>query len=109
MNVGNCWHCGEPLPTNPPQATVAGIAHAVCCNGCRAAAEWIDRLGLADYYRLRSAPSARAPNPQAAQRNAQTWARPELARHVVHTLDAGHSEALLLVDGILCAACVWLI
>lgn len=109
MNVGNCWHCGEPLPTNPPQATVAGIAHTVCCNGCRAAAEWIDRLGLADYYRLRSAPSARAPDPRVAQRNAQTWARPELSRHVVRTLDAGHSEALLLVDGIRCAACVWLI
>ncbi len=109
MNAGVCWHCGEPLPANPPQATVAGIAHAVCCNGCRAAAEWIDKLGLADYYRLRSVPSARAPNPQDAQRNAQTWARPELSRHVVRTLDAGHSEALLLVDGIRCAACVWLI
>jgi Cu2+-exporting ATPase len=104
-----CWHCGEALPQNPPQATVAGIAHPVCCHGCRAAAEWIDKLGLADYYRLRSTPSARAPDPQAARRSAQSWARAELSRHVVRTLDAGHSEALLLVDGIRCAACVWLI
>jgi Cu2+-exporting ATPase len=88
---------------------VAGISHAVCCHGCRAAAEWIDKLGLADYYRLRSATPPRAPDPQAAQRSAQTWARPELSRHVVRKLDAGHSEALLLVDGIRCAACVWLI
>jgi Cu2+-exporting ATPase len=109
MNAGNCWHCGEPLPANPPQAVVAGSAHAVCCPGCRAAAEWIDKLGLADYYRLRSAAPPRAPDAQAAQRSAQTWARPELSRHVVRTLDAGHSEALLLVDGIRCAACVWLI
>ena len=108
MNAA-CWHCGEALPANPPKAVVAGIAHDVCCNGCRAAAEWIDKLGLADYYRLRSETSARAPDPQAAQRNAQAWARPELSRHVVRTLDAGHSEALLLVDGIRCAACVWLI
>jgi Cu2+-exporting ATPase len=108
MNAA-CWHCGEALPANPPKAVVAGVAHDVCCNGCRAAAEWIDKLGLADYYRLRSETSARAPDPQAAQRNAQAWARPELSRHVVRTLDAGHSEALLLVDGIRCAACVWLI
>ncbi len=107
--MSTCWHCGEALPANPPQASVAGVSHAVCCNGCRAAAEWIDKLGLADYYRLRSSPSARAPDPQAAQRNAQTWARPELSRHVVRTLDAKHNEALLLIDGIRCAACVWLI
>ncbi|MBS0570642.1 MAG: heavy metal translocating P-type ATPase, partial [Proteobacteria bacterium] len=106
---GVCWHCGEPLPANPPQAMVAGVAHGVCCHGCRAAAEWIDKLGLGDYYRLRSATPPRAPDPQAAQRNAQTWQRPELARHVVRALDAGRSEALLLVDGIRCAACVWLI
>ena len=49
-----CWHCGEPLPPNPPQARVGGIRHAVCCNGCRAVAEWIGELGLADYYRLRT-------------------------------------------------------
>jgi len=56
-----CWHCGEPLPpANAPQAVVAGVAHAVCCAGCRAAAEWIDTLGLADYYRLRSAPAQRS-------------------------------------------------
>ena len=109
MNAGTCWHCGEPLPADPPQAMVAGQARAVCCHGCRAAAEWIDKLGLADYYRLRSAAPPRAPDAQAAQRSAQTWARPELSRHVVRTLDAGHSEALLLVDGIRCAACVWLI
>ncbi len=106
---GTCWHCGEPLPADAPQAMVAGQAHAVCCHGCRAAAEWIDKLGLADYYRLRSTTPPRAPDPLAAQRCTQTWARPELSRHVVRTLDAGHSEALLLVDGIRCAACVWLI
>ncbi|MBS0556624.1 MAG: cadmium-translocating P-type ATPase [Proteobacteria bacterium] len=109
MNAGACWHCGEPLPANPPTASVAGGTHDVCCNGCRAAAEWIDKLGLADYYRLRSAPSLRAPDPQAAQRNVQTWARPELARHVVRKLGAGQNETLLLIDGIRCSACVWLI
>ncbi len=107
--MSRCWHCGEPLPPDPPQAVVGGIAHPVCCQGCRAAAEWIDHLGLADYYRIRSAPSLRAPDAEAGARNAQAWLRPELARHVVRALDAHRAETVLLVDGIRCAACVWLI
>ncbi len=110
MNAPACWHCGEPLPAAPPQAVVAGVAHAVCCHGCRAAAEWIDQLGLADYYRLRSAPAARAASePQEALRSTQVWRREELARHVVRDLDAQRCEVLLLIDGIRCSACVWLI
>ncbi|MEO8124546.1 MAG: heavy metal translocating P-type ATPase, partial [Burkholderiales bacterium] len=108
-NAASCWHCGESLPTDPPQAIVAGVAHPVCCHGCRAAAEWIDQLGLGDYYRVRSAKPPRAPDPAQAQRSADAWQRPELARHAVRTFGAGQSEALLLVDGIRCAACVWLI
>jgi Cu2+-exporting ATPase len=108
MNANTCWHCGDRLPADAPQAVVGGVAHPVCCQGCRAAAV-IDQLGLGDYYRLRSAKPPRAPDPVAAQRSADTWQRPELARHAVRTVGAGQAEALLLVDGIRCAACVWLI
>lgn len=111
MNTSpTCWHCGEPLPAaDAPQACIGGAFHAVCCNGCRAAAEWIDQLGLADYYRLRSAPAVRAAEVEQSARDAATWARPELARHVLRKLDTDHSEAIMLVEGLRCAACVWLI
>ncbi|MEO7057104.1 MAG: heavy metal translocating P-type ATPase metal-binding domain-containing protein, partial [Caldimonas sp.] len=105
----SCWHCGEGLPANPPYATVAGVAHPVCCHGCRAAAEWISQLGLADYYRLRTATATQAPDPAQAKRSADAWQRPELSRQAVRTITGGQSEALLLVDGIRCSACVWLI
>ena len=102
-----CWHCGEPLPAGEALlATVAGIAHAVCCQGCRAAAEWIDQLGLADYYRLRSEPASR---PREGDGDAATWRRAELVRHVVRDLGDGRREAIVLVDGLRCTACVWLI
>ena len=104
-----CWHCGERLPADAPLAQVAGVAHPVCCQGCRAAAEWIGQLGLDDYYRLRTAVPPRAPDPALAQRSAAAWQRPELSRHAVHTLSSGQCEALLLVEGIRCTACVWLI
>ncbi len=104
---GACWHCGEALPaTAPLQATVAGVTHPVCCAGCRAAAEWIDQLGLADYYRLRSEPAQR---PSDGSGDAANWRRAELARHVVRDLGDGRREALVLVDGLRCSACVWLI
>ena len=53
-----CWHCGEPLQAGVCiRALVAGQPRPMCCQGCRAAAEWIEHLGLADYYRLRTTPS----------------------------------------------------
>jgi Cu2+-exporting ATPase len=104
-SASGCWHCGEPLPPDALLAQVAGTPRAVCCNGCRAAAEWIDQLGLSDYYRLRSAPAER-PEESAS---AQAWARPELARHAVRTLEDGRSEVCVLVEGLRCSACVWLI
>ncbi|HKU85392.1 MAG TPA: heavy metal translocating P-type ATPase [Casimicrobiaceae bacterium] len=110
MSVGaqGCWHCGEPLPlANAPQAVVGGVAHDVCCIGCRAAAEWIDTLGLADYYRLRSAPAQR---PIASTGGSgAALARPEIARQVVRDLGGDRREAVVLVEGIRCSACVWLI
>ncbi len=106
MNA-TCWHCGEALPDGQPlHAHVAGQARPVCCAGCRAAAEWIEQLGLADYYRLRSVPAQR---PAAAAAELDTWQRPQLARHVVRELGADRSEAIFLVDGMRCSACVWLI
>jgi Cu2+-exporting ATPase len=112
MNAGasGCWHCGEPLPPrDAPLATIAGVAHPVCCQGCRAAAQWIDQLGLADYYRLRSEPAARADDAADVARSSAAWSRPELARHVVRDLGGDRRETMVLVDGVRCSACVWLI
>ena len=104
-----CWHCGGPLPHDPPQANVAGADHPVCCSGCRAVAEWIAELGLADYYRLRTGSAARAADPRASEQSAAALLRPALSRHFVRALADGTSEAIVLVDGMHCTACSWLI
>jgi Cu2+-exporting ATPase len=107
---GRCWHCSEALPAGAaPLARIGGIDRAVCCQGCRAAAEWIEQLGLGDYYRLRSAPAERAGDAATLAAEAAAWARPALARHVVRDMADGRSEAVVLVEGVRCAACVWLI
>ena len=105
-----CWHCGEPLPVTVIDARVGGELHAVCCNGCRAAAEWIGQLGLADYYLLRTQPAKKPEPSQDADRNGYlAWQRDELARHVVRDLGEGRRETMLFVEGVRCTACVWLI
>jgi Cu2+-exporting ATPase len=79
----------------------------MCCQGCRAAAEWIEQLGLGDYYQLRTAP---APKPDAAADPAHdSWQDGDSARHVIRDLGPDLRETLLLVEGVRCTACVWLI
>ena len=105
MNA-TCHHCHEPLPEGEPiLARIGGETRAFCCIGCRAAAEWIEQLGLGDYYRLRSVPARKADDAG----DAGPWSRPELDRHVVRQLDGARSEVCLLIEGVRCAACVWLI
>ena len=78
----------------------------VCCAGCRAAVEWIDQLGLGDYYRLRT---SMAPKPVADPAGLDAWHRDEIARHVVRELAGGRHETMLLIEGLRCTGCVWLI
>ena len=102
-----CAHCGEPVPEgNRITALINGCEQPVCCNGCRAAAQWIGELGLSDYYRLRSQTAER---PSEVSVDHSAWQRQELARHVVRELEPDRSEVCLLVDGVRCADCVWLI
>jgi Cu2+-exporting ATPase len=79
----------------------------MCCQGCRAAAEWIEQLGLAHYYTLRTT-TAQKPDPVAHPETPDPW-EADNARHVVRDLGDGLRESLLLVEGVRCTACVWLI
>ena len=106
MSALACFHCGEAVTdTQPLVARVGSLQHAVCCIGCCAAAEWIGSLGLQDYYRLRDAAAPRV----APAADFSAWDRERLQRLYVHRRDDGSAEASLLVEGMRCAACAWLI
>ncbi|HXQ31167.1 MAG TPA: heavy metal translocating P-type ATPase [Steroidobacteraceae bacterium] len=102
-----CFHCGEPLlPGVRFAVTVDGRGQTVCCIGCRAAAELIDEAGLGDYYRYRSAPG---PRPVAGDEDLwSTYDRPDVQRPLLGH-EGEHSVVNLLVEGLRCAACGWLI
>ena len=101
-----CFHCGEPIPPGTRlDAYVDSVMQPVCCIGCHAAAEWIASLGLQDYYRLRDVPAERA----APRVDYAAWDRAQLQRMYVRERGDGTAEVCVLVQGLRCAACSWLI
>ena len=95
----DCVHCGLPAPE--------GLRF--CCPGCEAVAGAIAGLGLGDFYRLRDRGSARpAPAPAPHPEDALLDDPLALARHV-RELPDGTREIELLVEGMRCAACAWLV
>ena len=57
-----CFHCGEAVGLEHPWAHSQGDRVAVCCPGCRAAAQMICGLGLEDFYKFRSEPASKPPD-----------------------------------------------
>ncbi len=105
-----CFHCGLPVPSGARYAAVIeGQRQPMCCHGCQAVAEAIVAAGLTDYYRHRTAPSRRAEDliPQAL-RGLELYDRPDLQKSFVHAENGQVREAALMLEGIVCAACVWL-
>jgi Cu2+-exporting ATPase len=62
-------------------------------------------LGLQDYYRLRDTPASRA----VSVGDYSAWDRPQLQRLYVHRRANGDAEVCVLLEGLRCAACSWLI
>ncbi|WP_374443136.1 heavy metal translocating P-type ATPase metal-binding domain-containing protein [Stella sp.] len=89
-----CRHCGQPLP--------AGAAGEFCCTGCAAARQTIEGLGLDRFYDRFVLDPAMAPLKPAADATLDATAYAE-------AIEGGRSRVHLMVDGLHCAACVWLI
>jgi len=96
-SAGGCFHCGLPLPAHSPwSAFVGGAERAMCCPGCAAAAQTIVDAGCGDYYDSRSGYGATVDGSDA----------PGL---VLFDRAGNSGEGSFTVEGIRCAACVWLI
>jgi Cu2+-exporting ATPase len=105
-----CFHCGLPVPSGINDAAIIdGQAQPMCCHGCKAVAEAIVAAGLTDFYRHRTAPSRRAEDliPESL-RGLELYDRPDLQQSFVRTEGEHVREAALMLEGIVCAACVWL-
>ena len=109
----SCFHCGQPVPSGSHyRVEIDGQSRDMCCPGCQAVAQAIVDGGLTDYYRHRTATSVTAQNlvPEELQ-NLAIYDQPDLQRSFVtnEPRDAAEiKQASLILEGIVCAACVWL-
>lgn len=104
-----CYHCGLPVP--PESHFVVVIqqqAHAMCCPGCQAVAMAIVDGGLENFYRYRTQTNTRS-DVQTQSTNWLIYDLPEVQSEFVTEFDAEYRQANLLLEGISCAACSWLI
>ncbi|MDD0974678.1 heavy metal translocating P-type ATPase [Pseudomonas fontis] len=105
-----CYHCALPVPAGSHfTAVVLGESRPFCCPGCQAVAEAIVAGNLESYYQHRSEASA---NPEALPQQLvdelALYDRADVQKPFVrHTGEL--AETTLLIEGISCAACGWLI
>lgn len=105
-----CYHCGLPIPDGfRLDVNINEQPRAMCCEGCRAVAEAIVANGLEAYYLNRDAmpESPREARPEILDSLA-LYDQAEFQKTFVRALGEHEQEASLVLEGITCAACVWL-
>ena len=105
-----CYHCGLPVPTEAHYPVQIDGAHRqMCCAGCQAVAQAIVDNGLDDYYRHRDAmPETQKEALPEALEELGLFDHPDFQKSFVRPVGEHEREAALILEGITCAACVWL-
>jgi Cu2+-exporting ATPase len=108
LEIIYCYHCAEPVPAGVDYTVeIGGEPQAMCCPGCQAVASAIVDGGLTRFYQYRTEASERPTNDGAPSWH--IYDLPEIQQDFVVELPGGHAQANLLLEGISCAACSWLI
>jgi P-type Cu2+ transporter len=116
-----CSHCSLPVP---PGLIEQDAPEQFCCHGCKTAAAVIRQYNLGKFYTLRNqdplAQQARpviTPQTRRGSQSLDFLDSPDVIARCVRVMPRASStdpaatthRASLLVDGVHCAACVWLI
>ncbi|RVU37482.1 cadmium-translocating P-type ATPase [Rheinheimera riviphila] len=107
--LNRCFHCAEAVPEGSNFVlSFEGSARNFCCPGCVAVADTIISQGLADYYRFRTAPAAKASLVPEQLQNQTSYDNDEVLSDLSANID-GLQQIELSITGMSCAACAWLI
>ena len=103
-----CFHCGLPVAESAREtAFIAGRERAFCCIGCKSVCEAIFAAGLEGFYKRTPEGEIFGPPPE-PPKDLAVFDLDAVQEEFTDT--AGESREInLLVEGIHCAACVWLI
>lgn len=105
-----CYHCGLPVPeASDFQVSILGERRRMCCPGCQAVAESIVENGLEAYYQHRTElPKTAEQLVPDELRQLELYDHPEVQKSFVYDESGEQLEASLILEGITCAACIWL-
>ena len=106
----DCFHCGEPADGEPPiTLELEGSTRHFCCQGCKAVCQTIRSEGLAGFYDFRTKPAVTPKQLTPAELNRIRELDHPLVQESFVAPVKGAQEAQLLIGGITCAACIWLL
>lgn len=101
-----CDHCQLSVPSGLIEPDEP---HQFCCHGCKSVWNVLHGAGLDGYYAVRKSVD---PNPQRTSATGDSYEElddPAFQETCVENLPGGQAQTELLLEGMHCAACVWLI
>lgn len=104
-----CFHCGLPVPVGSNiQVKIQHKNEPMCCYGCQAVAQSIVNSGMDNFYKFRTEKPNKAEEivPEFLQQ-LKAYDNPTVQKHFVST-DGDVRQVSLILEGIVCAACIWL-
>ena len=108
-SFSDCFHCGLPVPDGAHYpVTFEGTTRDACCRGCQAVAQTIIDSGQGAYYHHRTALPATAREAEAELAQLGLYDLPEIQESFVKVEAENIREAALILENIVCAACIWL-
>jgi Cu2+-exporting ATPase len=109
-HLQHCFHCDLEIdPGLDIQVPVLGQPRSLCCEGCAAVARAIVAANLESYYTHRTESSRRGePLIPEKLKELTLYDHPDIQKTFVQSAGEHAREASLILEGITCAACVWL-
>lgn len=112
--MSTCYHCGQIVADNLHlTARVFGQDRSMCCVGCQAVTNAIVESGSESFYQYRSDTNT-TPDftidtlPQSVRQELTLFDNPDVLLDIATQHDEGF-DTVLIIEGITCAACGWLI
>ena len=109
INDAGCFHCGLPLKGSLLTSLIDKQNQPMCCAGCQAVADAIVKSGNKDYYRFREQKPETGKElvPDFLDR-IKVYDHPTLQKQFVFNESGSIRQVSLIIEGIVCAACIWL-
>lgn len=101
-----CTHCGLDVP---PALVRADLPEQFCCHGCETVYRTIHECGLERYYELRDASTDQRFRPEVPDHAFAEFDDPAFEAVYVSRRSDGLPSIELALEGVHCAACVWLV